>query len=223
MTAWETWAAGGLHGVQAPIDSVNVDTLWAWSNAETAPYDLMRYCNPLNTTEKWPGSRDSGAQPGPNDVQIYLAVADGIHATVATLTNPYYPTILSHLRNSVPRSQWADACTDLGKWGTGCAWITRDYGAAPTSLIGDDMTPAEHEWLLRLYVREFGTAATAADSALAPYQAMGDKERAELAAIAAAVAKPEAPEVEPTSSPAITPQVAADLATIAGFLRKFGQ
>jgi hypothetical protein len=219
MTAFETWAAGVLHGVQAPIDSVNVDTLWAWSGAESLPRDRMSWCNPLNTTQPWPGARDMNSV----GVKAYLTVDDAIAATVATLTNGYYPTILHHLRNSVPHGQWADACNDLGKWGTGCAWITRDYGAAPTSLLGDDMTPAEHDWLLRLYVREFGTAATAADSALAPYQAMGTKERAELDAIAAAVAKPEAPEVEPTSSPAITPQVAADLATIAGFLRKFGQ
>jgi hypothetical protein len=218
MTAWETWAAGVLNGVRAPIDTIAVDALWAWSNCESGT-DVMRWLNPLNTTQPWAGARDMNSV----GVKAYLTVNDGINATVATLTNGYYPTILSHLRNSVPRSKWGDACIDLGKWGTGCAWITRDYGAAPTSLIGDDMTPAEHEWLLRLYVREFGTAATAADSALAPYQAMGDKERAELAAIAAAVAKPEAPEVEPTSSPAITPQVAADLATIAGFLRKFGQ
>ena len=146
--SWSDWAAGVLTDLGAPTNQTNFDTLWAWSNAETAPYDLMRWNNPLNTTWKLPDSFNSGAQPGAHDVQVYPSVADGITATVLTLAQPYYPTILSHLRNATPRQDWGDACTELGLWGTGCRWIALTYSAAPHAPIGDEMT-AEQEAILR--------------------------------------------------------------------------
>src|SRR5467141_2400801 len=119
MTNWETWATGVLAYIQAPTDETNLDSLWAWSNAETAPYDLMRWNNPLNTTMPWPGAVDSGAQPGAHDVKIYRTLQDGILATGATLENGYYPQILVNLKASVPRGSWANACGNLHTWGTG--------------------------------------------------------------------------------------------------------
>ena len=139
MTAWETWAAGVLSGIGAPVDAANVDTVWAWSNAETAPYDLMRWNNPMNTTEPWPGARDSGAQPGAHDVKIYATLQDGIDATVYTLTQePYYGAIVANLRASLPRQQWgaySTAGAELHSWGTGTNWLQSTYGAAPNDLI----------------------------------------------------------------------------------------
>lgn len=147
--SWSDWAAGVLNGIGAPVDATNIDTLYAWSNAETAPYDLMRWNNPLNTTEKYGSSFDSGAQPGQHDVQVYASVQDGINATVLTLTNGYYPTIVSHLRNSIPRQQWADCCTELGRWGTGCGWIDNTYGPAPEVGV-IDLTTEEHDALMAI-------------------------------------------------------------------------
>ena len=138
MTSWETWAAGVLAGIGASVDAVNVDTLWAWSNAETAPYDLMRWKNPMNTTEPWPGARDSGAQPGPHDVKIYASLNDGILATVATLENGFYSAILVNLRASLPRQQWgaySTAGAELHAWGTGTNWLQSTYGPAPGDII----------------------------------------------------------------------------------------
>lgn len=137
--SWNDWAAGVLNGIGAPVDAANVDTLWAWSHAETAPYDLMRWNNPLNTTEPWPGARDSGAQPGPHDVKIYATENDGVLATVATLDNGSYPVILANLRGSVPRAGWTNACPNLHTWGTGCNWLQSTYGPAPVILGADDM------------------------------------------------------------------------------------
>jgi hypothetical protein len=219
MTAWETWAAGVLNGVRAPIDTITVDALWAWSNCESGT-DVMRWLNPLNTTQPWAGARDMNSV----GVKAYLTVNDGINATVATLTNGYYPTILSHLRNSVPRAKWGDACIDLGKWGTGCAWITLDYGPAPTALTGDEMTPAQDAALTDTHNKVNECWATITNGGKV-YAAAGNPHWLvdRFAALEALVTKPEPPEVEPTPAPAIDSQVAADLHTIAGFLRKFGQ
>jgi hypothetical protein len=133
MTTWETWAAGVLNGISAPINATTVDVLWAWSGSESGTADRMRWNNPLNTTLQWlsPPSHPMNSV----GVQVYMDVASGIAATVDTLVNGYYPTICSHLRGSVPRAQWGDACHELGVWGTGCAWLQPTYGPAPDSLI----------------------------------------------------------------------------------------
>src|SRR5260370_31251616 len=136
MTPWEQWCLGVMQGVGEPLSPVSIDTHYAWSCAETLPYDLMRWCNPQNTTEKWPGSRDSGAQPGLHDVQIYASVQDGIDATVYTLLNePYYGAIVANLRAGLPRQEWGfytTAAAELHAWGTGSAWLVKDYGPVPT-------------------------------------------------------------------------------------------
>lgn len=143
MTSWETWAAGVLNGLGAPLNQTNVDTLFAWSSAETDPYPLMRWNNPLDTTQpEGAGNVDANSV----GVKIYPTVEQGIAATVTTLLNGYYPLIVAHLRNSVPRAQWGDACAELGTWGTGCGWITRDYGLAPQELLA---LTAEQDALLR--------------------------------------------------------------------------
>jgi hypothetical protein len=147
VTAWEEWASGVLNGLGAPESTAAVDALWAWSNAETDPYELMRWNNPLDTTERWPGS----ITVNPAGVQSYLTVSDGVEATVATLLNGYYPVIVAHLVDGVPRQQWGDACTELSKWGTGCGWLASTYGPAPSD-IGGDMTPEEHGWLSDVFM-----------------------------------------------------------------------
>jgi hypothetical protein len=147
---WTDWAAGVLNGIGAPINTTNIETLWAWSGAESGTADRMRWNNPLNSTLPWlsPPSHPMNSV----GVQFYMDVPSGIAATVATLVNGYYPTICSHLRNSVPRASWGDACHELGTWGTGCGWLTPAYGPAPGTL-GDDMTPDEHTALFTLLAK----------------------------------------------------------------------
>ena len=145
MTSWEQWCAGVIAGVGEPLSAVSVDTHWAWSDAETAPYDLMRWNNPQNTTEPWPNARESGAQPGLHDVKIYATLQDGIDATVYTLLKePYYSAIVANLRAGLPRQQWgatSAAGSELHAWGTGTRWLTGSpyFGAAPGQLLEDDM------------------------------------------------------------------------------------
>lgn len=130
--SWSDWASGVLQGLGAPLDALNLDTLWAWSGAESLPYDRMHINNPLNTTQPWSGATDWNTV----GVKIYATESDGIGATVSTLLNGRYPTIVSHLRNSIPRAQWGDACPELNVWGTGCGWLDTDYGAVPGSTGG---------------------------------------------------------------------------------------
>jgi len=145
--SWDDWASGVLASIGAPIDEVNVDTLWAWSNAESGP-DVMRWNNPLNTTEPWlsPPSHPMNSV----GVQAYMDVASGVAATVVTLENGYYPVILDHLRRSVPRQQWGDACANLDTWGTHCAWINSVFGTYTGSLGGSDLTPDQDARLTRI-------------------------------------------------------------------------
>ena len=143
MTAWEVWCLGVIKGVGEPLIQTSVDTHWAWSNAETAPYDLMRWNNPQNSTEPWPNCRDSGAQPGLHDVKIYATIQDGIDATVYTLTKePYYGAIVANLRAGLPRQQWGATSTagsELHAWGTGTNWLTSTPYSPFTGTLGADM------------------------------------------------------------------------------------
>lgn len=175
MTPWETWCVGVIRGVGEPFTAVSVDTHWAWSNAETAPYDLMRWNNPQNSTEKWYDasgnrvSRDSGAQPGAHDVQIYPSVDVGIAATVYNLVNePYYPAIVANLRAGLPRQQWgatSQAGTELHVWGTGTTWLTAAPYFGPAPIIpGEDMD--QNDPLVRLLFRRLGGVTFPADGSI---------------------------------------------------------
>jgi hypothetical protein len=132
------WYEFVMTGVGAPKDAATADVMWAWSGAESigpgAPNDgatRMRWNNPLDTTEELQAGIDIDPDVNTAGVESYPDPEGGAIATVATLLNGLYPTILANLRNSVPRAQWGNACAELGKWGTGCAWLATDYGAAP--------------------------------------------------------------------------------------------
>lgn len=115
---WLEWADGTLLGIGASGDDTNLTTLWDWSHAESGS-DVMRWNNPLNTTQNEPGAVDMNSV----GVKRYPDISTGVTATVTTLLNGFYPTIVSNLRQSVPQAQWSNACRDLGTWGTGCGWI----------------------------------------------------------------------------------------------------
>lgn len=121
------WKSGVLSQIGAPDNATNTDTLWAWSSAEGG----IGHNNPLNTTFYMPGATPWNTLSGNLHVWIYASITDGITATVSTLLNGDYPLIVSHFQNSEPRQQWSDACGELGTWGTGCGWISNNYGAAP--------------------------------------------------------------------------------------------
>jgi hypothetical protein len=139
---WSTWASGVLRGIGAPINAITLDVLWAWSVKESG-LDVMRWLNPLNTSWYLPGAQPMNHIP----IWLYATLQDGIDATVLTLLQPqYYSVIRANLRGSVPRAQWGNACADLGVWGTGCDWLQANYGAPPGS--SDMLTPQENKALV---------------------------------------------------------------------------
>lgn len=140
------WKSGVCVGLGAPDDAINTDTLWAWQSAEGG----IGHNNPLNTTYSMAGAVPWNTLPNGLHVWSYVDIADGINATVVTLLAPDpsvglpngYDVIVDHLRRSIPRAQWGDACWQLDKWGTGCGWLTTNYGAAAGSATGEDMATA---------------------------------------------------------------------------------
>lgn len=138
--AWTNWAVGVLNGISAPVDGTNIASLWNWSNKESGS-NVMRWNNPLNTTMPgWGGVDENSVH-----VKAYPSVVDGIQATVATLLNGRYPTIVTCLRRSIPHSGWQPAAGELITWGTGTNWLT--WSLQPPFPGGEDMTPEEHQFL----------------------------------------------------------------------------
>lgn len=131
MTTWTDWAAAVLDGIKAPRTPTNYATLRGQSTHEKGTWPSTQWNNPLNTTRKWAGSLNSGAQPGPHDVQIYATLADGAAATVATLLETVagvlpngYDAIVAALRQGRPAIWWeGTARTQLDTWGTGQGWL----------------------------------------------------------------------------------------------------
>lgn len=128
---WQEWATALLGGIKAPDTPTNHATLTGWMTHEKGdPANWAQFCNPLNTTEPWPGARDSGAQPGLHDVKIYATLGNGLSATLTTLvwepngTGTAYAGIVAALRGSLPTQWWKGAArSQLDTWGTGQSWL----------------------------------------------------------------------------------------------------
>lgn len=120
----EEWSSGVLAGIGAGDTAQNGALLSTWARFESGS-NPMRWNNPINTTQKQPGSVDSGAQPGSYDVQKYTDAATGIRATVTTLTNGRYEQIVQGLRQSAPPSWYqANAAGEFATWGTGSEFLS---------------------------------------------------------------------------------------------------
>lgn len=100
-----------LVGIGAPVTNNNLRTLYAWRSAEggTAAF------NPFNTTQKMPDTTNYNCNKG-NPVKNYSSAQNGIEATVKTLKNKYYPSMLTGL---ISESDISVYINELRKWGTG--------------------------------------------------------------------------------------------------------
>ena len=113
--AWLAWAQGVLVGIGAPLTDVNLANLWAWTAFESPTTDPMRWNNPLNTTQPYPGAVAQNSV----GVNSYPTVGAGIAATDQTLLNGYYPYLVQSLRSSTPRAQWSpQVLANLNTWGS---------------------------------------------------------------------------------------------------------
>ena len=71
---WQEWCSATLAGIKAPDSPTNHASFTGQMTHEKGyPGGWAQWCNPLNTTQKWNGSVDSGAQPGLHDVLFRLA------------------------------------------------------------------------------------------------------------------------------------------------------
>jgi len=100
-----------LRGIGAPVTDNNLALIYAWRQAEggKAAY------NPFNTTQKMTGSTLYGTNK--HGVQNYASPRDGVRATVATMTNGKYDSILSLLRADADPTDVAKAVI-ASPWGT---------------------------------------------------------------------------------------------------------
>jgi len=86
-----------LAGIGAPVTAGNLLWMKAWRQIEggSALY------NPWNSTQV-KGTRSNYNKKG---VQNYFTLTDGVQATISTLTNGYYPTIVAALKKGLQTQQ----------------------------------------------------------------------------------------------------------------------
>lgn len=98
-----------LQKIGAPVTAENLKFLDAWQRAEGGSAD-----NPFNTTQDAPGARNFNSV----GVKRYASMEQGLEATVKTLQNGRYGSIIAALRqgNSAKAAAQALAGTP---WGTG--------------------------------------------------------------------------------------------------------
>ncbi len=120
-----------------PQIAQNVQFIVAWEDKEGGNWKNTAAFNPMNTTQPYDGSVPYEPNPPqPNDpVQAYKNWNDGMAATVVTITNGYYPNILSALADGSSAQADASALTN-SPWGTG------DVSA----LLGQSYSPAPPPW-----------------------------------------------------------------------------
>ena len=100
-----------LRGIGAPVTGNTLVVIYAWRQTEGGKATY----NPFNTTWKKPGSTPYGKNVA--GVQNYATPQDGVNATVQTLVNPRYATIVGLLQSDASPRAVVDAITK-SSWGT---------------------------------------------------------------------------------------------------------
>lgn len=88
------WITAFLTSIGAPPTQANIKSMSAWISRET-PWPPVAKNNPMNTTQKMPGSTNFNSV----GVQNYPTAAEGIAALRMTITNGRYSGIVSALRS----------------------------------------------------------------------------------------------------------------------------
>lgn len=108
-----SWARELLARMRLPATSSNVDAIVAWEAAEGGHWlNTARY-NPLNTTQREPGSTSMNSV----GVQAYTSWDQGFSATIATLRNGNYSGILAALQRG-DNAAGVVAAVVASPWGT---------------------------------------------------------------------------------------------------------
>jgi peptidoglycan hydrolase CwlO-like protein len=109
-----TWAQAFLKSLGMPMTVDNVAAVLAWEMAEGGHWYNTAYYNPLNTTQSMPGATVFNSV----GVKAYTSWAQGLKATVITIRNGYYGSILEALSRGNDARAVADAVA-ASPWGTG--------------------------------------------------------------------------------------------------------
>lgn len=122
-------AASILRALGYSLHPVSVNLLVAWMRCEKPPGDTAwQWNNPLNTTLPWPGARDANYA----GVKEYPSREDGILATVATMRNGLYPTLLEALRTGDAGLFFSDrGIRQIATWGTNPSCVRAVYANLP--------------------------------------------------------------------------------------------
>ncbi len=105
------WCVMLLDRLGAPVTSENLRGLVAWIEAES---NGASFLNPLATTQGAPGARNVNSV----GVKGYPTDEIGLHATVITLHNGFYPEILDALARGDSALRLTEAVA-ASPWGTG--------------------------------------------------------------------------------------------------------
>ncbi len=109
-----TWARALLVAMRLPVTADNVAAVTAWEMAEGGHWYNTAYYNPLNTTQSMPGATVFNSV----GVKAYTSWKQGLEATMITLKNGYYGSILDALRRGNDSTAVA-AAVGASPWGTG--------------------------------------------------------------------------------------------------------
>ncbi len=109
-----TWAQALLVAMRLPVTADNVAAVTAWEMAEGGHWYNTAYYNPLNTTQDMPGATVFNSV----GVKAYTSWKQGLEATVKTLKNGYYGSIIEALRRGNDSASVAQA-VGASPWGTG--------------------------------------------------------------------------------------------------------
>jgi hypothetical protein len=109
-----SWAQALLARVGDPVSAENVRAIVGWERAEGGHWANSAHYNPLNTTQREPGSSSMNSV----GVQAFTSWDQGLTATQSTLLNGRYGGILAALAAGSCASCVADA-VGASPWGTG--------------------------------------------------------------------------------------------------------
>lgn len=124
-----SFAASLLRGLGDPTTPQNVKSLTGWEALEGGNWKNDAAYNPLNTTQKEPGSRDTGTQ---GDIGVYNNWNQGLKATEDTLNNGDYGDIEGALKTG--KGLGSGTYAGLGTWSNkGYYNIGPQYGSTATN------------------------------------------------------------------------------------------
>lgn len=109
-----TWAIALLGEIGRPATPQNTVAVTAWERAEGGHWANSARFNPLNTTQRMPGSAPMNSV----GVQAYTSWRQGLDATTITLRNGRYGGVLQALGRGNCAPCVADA-VGASPWGTG--------------------------------------------------------------------------------------------------------